>query len=135
MWSAAYFQYISIALNLSCNKSKLYDTLNYWSRVMLNFYFLEKGLRIVSPPNFMFDFSRKIILLTVSKYFYYSFNWFWMSDRQLKWNWALPAYLQHCFCKYLNRLYHLKFFEGWIPQILLGPFLNTLFFIYGFIDW
>ena len=33
---------------------------------MLNFEFLEKGLGIVSPPHFVFDFSRKIfpILLT-----------------------------------------------------------------------
>ena len=24
------------------------------------------------------------------------------------------------------RLYPFKFFKGWLPQILLGPFLNTL---------
>ena len=29
---------------------------------MLNFDFLEKGLRIVSPPHFVYDFSRKIFL-------------------------------------------------------------------------
>ena len=28
---------------------------------MLNFYFLEKGLGIVSPPHFVCDFSRKVI--------------------------------------------------------------------------
>ena len=27
---------------------------------MLNFEFLEKGLRIVSPPHFMYNFSRKM---------------------------------------------------------------------------
>ena len=27
---------------------------------------------------------------------------------------------------YLGRSYHLKFFKGCLPQILLGPFLNTL---------
>ena len=26
---------------------------------MLNFYFLEKGPEIVSPPHFVYDFSRK----------------------------------------------------------------------------
>ena len=29
---------------------------------MLNFDFLEKGLGIVSPPHFMYDFLRKIFL-------------------------------------------------------------------------
>ena len=29
---------------------------------MLNFDFLEKGLGIVSPPNFVYDFSRKMFL-------------------------------------------------------------------------
>ena len=28
-----------------------------------------------------------------------------------------------------NKLYHFKFFKGCISQILLGPFLNTLFHI------
>ena len=36
----------------------LYETLGYWSR--LNFDFLEKGLGIVSPPNFVYDFLRKM---------------------------------------------------------------------------
>ena len=30
---------------------------------MLNFDFLEKGQEIVSPPNFVYDFSRKIFLM------------------------------------------------------------------------
>ena len=30
---------------------------------MLNFGFLEKGLGIVSPPHFVYDFSRKILLM------------------------------------------------------------------------
>ena len=29
---------------------------------MLNFDFLEKGLEIVSPPHFVYDFSRNIFL-------------------------------------------------------------------------
>ena len=30
---------------------------------MLNFDFLEKGLGIISPPHFMYDFSRKMFLM------------------------------------------------------------------------
>ena len=59
MWYVAYFQYISIALNLAYNKNKLCKTLDYGSRDMLNFDFLEKGLGIFSPPYFVYDFSRK----------------------------------------------------------------------------
>ena len=32
------------------------------SRDMLNFDFSEKGLGLVSPPHFVYDFSRKMIL-------------------------------------------------------------------------
>ena len=63
------FQYFSIILNLAYNKKKLYKTLEFWSRDMLNFKFLEIGLRIVSPLHFVYDFSRKIFLL------WYSINW------------------------------------------------------------
>ena len=52
---------ISIALNLAYSKDKLYRTLDYWSRDMLNFDFLGKGLGIVSPPYFVYDVSRKSI--------------------------------------------------------------------------
>ena len=58
-----------IALNLVYNKNKPYKTLDYWSRYMLNFGFSEKGLEIVSPPHFVYDFSRKIFLML------YSINW------------------------------------------------------------
>ena len=40
--SAAWFQYTSIALNLAYDKNKLYKTLDYWSRDMLNLNFSEK---------------------------------------------------------------------------------------------
>ena len=36
---------------------------------MPNFGFSEKGLEIVSPPHFVYDFSRKIFLML------YSINW------------------------------------------------------------
>ena len=36
-WSAVEFQYISIALNLSSNKNKLYKTLDCWFRFNFNF--------------------------------------------------------------------------------------------------
>ena len=57
------FRYISIALNLPYNKSKLYKTLDYSSRDMLNFNFSEKGLGLVSPPHFVYDFSGKMFLM------------------------------------------------------------------------
>ena len=57
--SAAKFQYILIALNVRFNKNK---TLGYLFRDMLIFNFPEKGLGLVSPPYFVYDFSRKIFL-------------------------------------------------------------------------
>ena len=45
------------------NKNKLCKTLDYWSRDMLNFDFLEKGLGIASPTHFMYDFSRKMFIM------------------------------------------------------------------------
>ena len=33
---------------------------------MLNFYFLEKDLGIVSPSDFMYDFARKMFLMSYS---------------------------------------------------------------------
>ena len=68
-WSAAWFQYISVALNLHYNKSKLYEILGYWSRDMLDFHLSEKGLGLVSPPHFMYDFSKKMFLIL------HSINW------------------------------------------------------------
>ena len=52
-----------IALNLAYNKNKLQKYLEYWSRDMLNFYSLEKGLGIVSPAYFVYDFSTKMFLI------------------------------------------------------------------------
>ena len=49
-WSAAWFHYILIALKFACNRNKLFKTLHYWSRYMLNFDFLDKGLGIVNCP-------------------------------------------------------------------------------------
>ena len=54
---------MSIALNLAYSENKLYKTFDYWSKDMFNFDFLEKGLGIVSPANFVYDFSRKIFLM------------------------------------------------------------------------
>ena len=36
------------------------QTIDYWSSNMLSFDFLEKGLRIVSPPYFVYGFLRKM---------------------------------------------------------------------------
>ena len=51
-------------LNLAYNKIKLYKTLDYWG--MLNFDILEEGLGIVSPPHFVYDFSRKMFFMLYS---------------------------------------------------------------------
>ena len=48
--------------NLEYNKNKLYKTLDYWSRDILNFNFPEKDLRLVTPPYFEYDFWRKMFL-------------------------------------------------------------------------
>ena len=65
-WSAAWFHYNSIALKLPYNKNKLFKILHYWSRDMLNFNFLDKGLGILSPPHFVYDSSSKIFLMLYS---------------------------------------------------------------------
>ena len=54
---------------LGYNKNNLHKTLDYWSRDMLNFKFSEKGLGLVSSPNFVDDFLRKMFLML------YSINW------------------------------------------------------------
>ena len=59
----------TIALKLTYSKNKLYKSLDYWSRDILNFDFLEKSLGIVSPPYFLYDFSTKMFLML------YSINW------------------------------------------------------------
>ena len=43
--------------------NKIYKTLEHCSRYMLNFDFLKKGLRIVSLPHFVYDFSREMFLM------------------------------------------------------------------------
>ena len=60
---------VSIALNLAYNKNKLSKTLLYWSRENLNFNFSEKGLALVFPSHFVYDFSRKMFLKL------FSLNW------------------------------------------------------------
>ena len=68
-WSAAWFHYILIAVKLAHNGNKLFKTLHYWSRDMLNFDVLDKGLEILSTAHFMCDFSIKMFLMS------YSVNW------------------------------------------------------------
>ena len=57
--SAAWFPDISIFLKLANNGNKLHTNLDYWSRDIFNFDFLEKGLGIVSSPHFVCDFPKK----------------------------------------------------------------------------
>ena len=59
----------NIAINLAYNKNQVHKTLDYRSRDMLNLDFLEKGLRIVSPPRFVYGYSREMFLML------YSINW------------------------------------------------------------
>ena len=58
-----YFNSPQLGIQTDCN------TLNYWSRDLLNFGVLKMDLEIVSPPHFLYDFSRKMFLVL------YSFNW------------------------------------------------------------
>ena len=69
IFSAAWFQYNLIALNFTYNKSKPYKSLDYWSRDMVNYDFLEKSLGIGFLTHFLHDFSRKIFLIL------FSINW------------------------------------------------------------
>ena len=84
-WSAVYFYYTSLGLNLSYNKNKLYKTLDYWSRNMLNFDILEKSLglispsRMISPSCMIFKKNVYHIILTdqisLSEYLYFLRYW------------------------------------------------------------
>ena len=63
---------VSIYFNspqLKIKKKKNYKISDYWSRDMLNFNFPEKDLGLVSPPHFVYDFSRKMFFML------YSINW------------------------------------------------------------
>ena len=66
-------------------KSKLYKTLDDWSRDIDNFIFLEKDLRLVFPPCLEYDFSREMFLML------HSINW----PNFLVW---LPLCLEICSC-------------------------------------
>ena len=49
------------------SKKNLYKTLEYSSRDIVNFDFLEKGLGILSPPSFfVYGFSRKMFFMLYS---------------------------------------------------------------------
>ena len=50
-------------------KNKLYETLGYWFIERLKFEFLEKDLRLVSAPHFVYDFLRRMFPML------YSINW------------------------------------------------------------
>ena len=57
---------------------------------MLNFYFLEKSLGIVSPPDFVYDFSRKIFHVI----FCYLAQFCWFPPcNELHPNWVRPLYV------------------------------------------
>ena len=63
---------VSIYFNstqLGMQWKKLYKTLDYSSSDMLNFDFSEKGLGLVFPPHFVYDFLSKMFLML------YSISW------------------------------------------------------------
>ena len=48
---------------MAYNKNKLYKTLDYWSRDMLNFSFSEKSVGLVSQSHLVYDLSGKKIFM------------------------------------------------------------------------
>ena len=62
-WTMSSFKYIAIVLNLAYNKNKLYKTLDYWSRYVLKYGFLDKDLGIACSSHLVYDFSRKMFLM------------------------------------------------------------------------
>ena len=54
---------LKLALNLAYNKNKLYKTFKLLIQRYAQFWFFGKGSGIVSPPDFVYDFSRKICLM------------------------------------------------------------------------
>ena len=63
------YSLISVAFKLVYKRNKLFKSSHYWSKDMLNFDILNKGLGIVSPPHFVYGFSTKMFLKL------YSINW------------------------------------------------------------
>ena len=50
-----------MAHNLAYNKNQIHKTLDFIQKYsLLNFDFIEMGLGIVSPPHFVYDFSKKM---------------------------------------------------------------------------
>ena len=49
----------SLQLGKQLKQNKIYKTLEYSSKDIFNFHFLERGLGIVSLQYFMYEFSRK----------------------------------------------------------------------------
>ena len=71
-WKQVICSLISIYFDssqLAINKKKLCNTLDYWFRDMPNFNFPGKGLGLVSPSHFVYNFSRKMFLML------HSTNW------------------------------------------------------------
>ena len=64
-WSVVSFQYNVKTLHLADNENKLHEALDYWSRDMLNFDFLEKSQGIISLPHLENEVSKKIIKMVI----------------------------------------------------------------------
>ena len=48
---------------ISIQQKQMFKKLSYWSKDMLNFGFLDKGLGIVSQAHFVYDFSTKMFVM------------------------------------------------------------------------
>ena len=105
-WSAAWFHYILIALKLAYSRSRVFKTLHYWSRDMLDIDFLDKGLGIVSLAHFVYDFSAKIFFML------YSINW----PNFIAW---LPSFLRYwVIC--VSQLFVTQVVMSWILKLTLA---------------
>ena len=126
---------VSIYFNspdLAYNKNKLCQTLDYWSRDMVNFDFLEKGLGIVFPPSCVYVFSRKMFLMLYSiiwpnfivwypllqdgQYIYFNclFPRLWLQKNcNLTWSFCMTKKLRRNFKRHENR----NSFSGEIKRI------------------
>ena len=67
-WGSFSYKKFSYKKNVY-NQNKLYETSDYWSRDIFKLNYSEKGLGLVSPPRFVYNFWRKIFLML------YSTNW------------------------------------------------------------
>ena len=80
-------------------QNKLFKTLHYWSRDMLNFLFFRKDLEIASPEHFVCDFLTEMFRML------YSINW----PNFIVWLPLLLEILGNMFIEVVNQVLRHKF--------------------------